>query len=564
MATRVIQTTRDQIPTKAEFPEWANATNLFYESEWMMLRDCMLGEKQVKSRRTDYLPQFKGFDASEYKDYLERASFYNMVARTVSGMLGTLYRRNPIASNVPANVDINTMGFEGESLYALMRDASQDVIHVSRIGALVDRDPDGESDPYIVLYPVETIIDWTYGVVKGKRVPIEIILSETKTYAIAGEKNVTRREYRKLVLQGNVYRQHVYSSTKDRDAEITDTPEVYTPTKRGVPLDYIPFVFMNTTTNKADVERPFLSDIARLNISHFNSSAQLEHGRFYTGLPIYYCSADSNDKTEFTLGPSTVWKLPQAGKAGIIEFNGSGLKSLETALEQKESQAASLGGRLIGVSTQSTAESDNMTAMKERNENAILLNIAFSIETGFTKLVRWIAWWKDNSDTAVEKIEVECSKDFMLKPVGAREFRAMHMMYTDGLIPVDVMYDYLRRAEVIPDWLEMKEFTQMLKSKNSFPGQPDAEARLEGFPDARAKLTDEFDRDELDTIESMQKDKLTLEAKEADKDRKSDEKKAKEAAKAAKEAAKNQPVNPQSGDRTGDQTRPGGVRPPNR
>lgn len=546
MAARLSLSTKDQIPTKAEFPAWANPDNLYYESEWMILRDCMLGEKQVKSRTTAYVPHSKGFENDEYAAYIERASFYNMVARTVSGMLGTLFRRAPIHSGIPANVDTNNVGFEKESLYSLMRNASQDIIHVGRVGALVDRsaDTDDDGDPYIVLYPVESILRWTFGIVKGRRVPVSITLRESKVYESETEANVVRTEYRKLILRGGIYSQELYESTIDKDAEITDNPIIVIPTRRGQTLDFIPFEFINSTSNKADVERPQLVDVARLNISHFQSSAQLEHGRFYTGLPVYYCSADSNDKTEFTLGPSTVWKLPQEGRAGIIEFNGSGLKSLETALEQKESQAASLGGRLIGVSTQSTAESDNMTAMKERNENALLLNIAFSLETAFTKLIKYVAWWQDNTDSVVDEIEIECSKDFMLKPVGAREFRAMHMMYTDGLIPVEAMYDYLRRAEVIPDWLDIDEFKRLLKSSASFPGQPDAAAREKGYPDARAMLADDLARDEIDSDESMQVKQL-----KADKEK-------------ATIAAKAQKLAPKPGERTKEKINPKGVKQP--
>ena len=149
MSTVVKKPTKTQIPTSADFPSWAHPLNLFWESEWMMLRDTLIGEKQVKSRGTEYLAQYRGFDDDEYRSYLERASFYNMVARTVSGMLGTLFRRNPVVSNIPASIDISRIGYEGESLWTQMRNAGQELIHVGRLGGLVDRDPNGTNEPYI-------------------------------------------------------------------------------------------------------------------------------------------------------------------------------------------------------------------------------------------------------------------------------------------------------------------------------------------------------------------------------------------------------------------------------
>lgn len=543
MATQVTKLpTKSQLPTEADFPSWANPLNLYYESEYMMLRDCMLGEKQVKSRGTTYLPQTAGFDTAEYEAFLDRASFYNIISRTVSGMLGTLYRRNPVATEIPASIDINNIGYEGESLWGIMRTATQEVIHMTRVGALVDRSKDGTSAPYIVLYPVESIIDWSFSIVNGRKIPTDITLRESKVYKNIGAANIVRTEYRRLVLENGEYRQYHYASTKDKDASILDMPVAITPTRRGKPLDHIPFEFINASNTHADVEKPQLSDIARLNISHFRSSAQLEHGRFYTGQPIYYAQTSSSDSSVFEIGPSTIWKLPQDGRAGIIEFNGTGLLSLERALTQKENQASALGGRLIGMATGSTAESDNMTTMKERNENALLLSIAFTVDSAFTKLLKYIAFWNDENQATIDKIEVECSKDFMLKPVGAREFRAMHMLYTDGIVPIDVVFDYLKRAEVIPDWLEQDEFERLLKSKNAFPSQPDAESRMKGFPDKKTELQNELDKEELEQNEKARVDAL----------------------RAQREAQNRQEVQPRPGDVRPDEVNPRGVQPPSR
>src|SRR5690606_29356820 len=72
-----------------------------------------------------------------------------------------------------------------------------------------------------------------------------------------------------------------------------------------------------------------------------------------------------------------------------------------------------------------------------------------------------------------------------------REFRAIHAMYSDGILPIEVVHDYLRRAEVIPDWLSIEELKKLLTSTNSFPMQPDAEARKRGYPNRQSEIDDE-------------------------------------------------------------------------
>nr|WP_281418744.1 DUF4055 domain-containing protein [Rhizobium rosettiformans] len=265
-------------------------------------------------------------------------------------------------------------------------------------------------------------------------------------------------------------------------------------------------------------------DIAQMNISHFRSYAHLEHGRFYTGLPVYYVSKGQGEgKGEYTIGASVVWEVGPGESAGIIEFNGNGLKFLENAISTKEQHISTLGGRLIGTGSSSGAsESDNQANMKDRNEQALLLNVSMALDEGFTQVMQWWASWQDVKNSDAEEISIEFNKDFMLKDAAAREFRAIQQMYNDGILPIEVVYDYLKKAEVIPDWLELEEFRKLLESKNSFPNNPDAEANSRGFPDRKTEL----------------------ELEEADKDRKSQETIAESQAAVALKAARNQPEQP--------------------
>jgi hypothetical protein len=157
----------------------------------------------------------------------------------------------------------------------------------------------------------------------------------------------------------------------------------------GVPFKRIPFRFFNATTNLTDIEKPPILDILTLNLSHYRTYAQLEHGRFFTANPVYYVSG-GNEDDDFHIGPSVVWQIDAGQTAGIIEFNGQGLKSLETALNTKEDQVASLGGRLLGESA-NAGQSDNQVKLKDRNEQSLLLNVTTVLNENFTYLLQLMA-----------------------------------------------------------------------------------------------------------------------------------------------------------------------------
>src|SRR5262245_66159372 len=64
---------------------------------WQKIRDCEIGEDQVKSRREEYLPRLSGQYGSDghaaYEGYLMRATFYNALSRTVQGLHGAIFRQ---------------------------------------------------------------------------------------------------------------------------------------------------------------------------------------------------------------------------------------------------------------------------------------------------------------------------------------------------------------------------------------------------------------------------------------------------------------------------------------
>ena len=477
-------------------PSWRHSDYEYWQFSWKMIRDCDLGEQEVKKNGTLYLPKMEGMTKDDYISYIERGTFYNMTSRTINGLQGTLYRREPTVSGLPERLKpgVEAIGKGGEDLFLIMRMAGIETIKMGRYGVLLDMATDG-SAPYLVSYLAENIMDWTIIERGGKFVLGEVILREIQ---MSRDQKTYHRQYfanyRKLFLDENgVYRQHVFLSNGRTDADITKTPDlVITPTNRGVAFDFIPFVFFAPNSNNCDVEKSPILDIVHINLSHYKSYAHLEHGRFFTGMPIYYCQTDSGaERGAYTLGPSVVWEVGPNEKPGVIEFNGHGLSFLENALKDKENQVSALGGRLLGGSSTGAAESDNALSMKDRNEQALLLGIAYSMDRGFTQLLRWWAWWQDVIESELINIKIETNKDFMLDKASAREFRAIQAMYLDGVIPIEVVFDYLKRACVIPDWLSMDEFRGLIESTASFPAQPDAEARANGYPDRQSEIDDE-------------------------------------------------------------------------
>lgn len=501
----------------SSFPSWVHPDVRYMEPDWERLRDAYNGERAVKAKGQKYLVKYSGMEDDVYAMFLNNATFYNMVGRTVQALAGTIFKRNPIVSNLPKKLEekLQYISIKGQTLRTFSRLAARDVIHMGRYGILVDRD--GEGDPYMAGYVAEAILDWQTKMIRGRHTLTSVTLMEIQEAPANADLGLARRYvplYRKLVLDNGVYRQEVYETivegTGMPSTENRLPDKVITPTNRGVPLNFIPFVFLGQDSDSVDVERSPMQDITDINFSHYRSYAQLEHGRFFTASPVYYVSKGTAEGAgEYTIGSGTVWEVGEGESAGLLEFNGHGLNALEKALTMKEAHVATLGGRMIGVESAATSESDNQLQMKDRNEQALLLNVAITLDECFTKVIRWWAMWQDVNKATADKITVEFNKEFLLKEAAAREFRAIHQMYQDGVLPIEVVYDYLHRAEVIPDWMTMEEFKTLLDSPNSFPNNPDVDANRDGLPDSKTKIQiEETEKDRENENENLEADRL--------------------------------------------------------
>src|SRR6185369_5971749 len=85
---------------------------VYYKPEYDLIRDCLAGERRIKERGTDYLEPLDTNTGVEYETYKNRASFFNMTARTLNGLVGTAFRKPPKVDNV-AKEDLQNVTIDG-------------------------------------------------------------------------------------------------------------------------------------------------------------------------------------------------------------------------------------------------------------------------------------------------------------------------------------------------------------------------------------------------------------------------------------------------------------------
>ena len=476
----------------------------YWRRDWTKVRDCISGQRVIKSKGQTYLRKLQGSDQKEYEEYLDNANFFNMTGQTLAGMHGQVFRRAPMIRNFPKDKEpaLVRFGKDGSTHVAFAKTVVREQCGVGRYGVLVDA-PRSSPNAYAVGYLAEDILDWDFADIAGESKLMRVLLREyvredsaavsSRGRPRSGQYPYSYRQiHRELLLvpdpeteSGWAYVQNLY------DEDISGDPkETVVPMIRGMAIEEIPFVFFGASGNTCDVEKPPLLDIAELNISHYRTYANLEHGRSYTALPIYYApGGEGTGAAEYHIGPNMVWEVPADGMVpGIIEYKGEGLKTLERALAIKEAQIAAIGGRLLPGMGEAASESDNQSTLREASEQSILMSVILATQDGMSQVVRYWLMWRDIPLRDTWNLRYEINTDFLTGAIDARALRAMQLMWDAGLLPVEVMYEFLRKTEVLNDLWTLEDFTARLRDPEAFINNPDAHAKQRGFKDRAQEL----------------------------------------------------------------------------
>nr|DAD67369.1 MAG TPA: portal [Siphoviridae sp. ctt5z12] len=441
----------------AKHPEYSK--NL---TKWQLMRDALAGEVAKEK----YVPKLSDQEADEYKAYVGRAEFYNATARTQVALTGLLFAKPPKVELPEALKTIGeNISLDDDTLEALAKNIADECLSVGRCGVLVDLPSVEKSDyskleaerlnlrAYATLYKAENIINWRTTKINGSNVTSLVVLAETYTEPTNDEfVDKIKTRYRVLDLHDGYYRQRVFSETKAGNFEVVS--EIY-PSANGQKLEYLPFTFFNVNDLKTSVEKPPLLDLAKVNISHFRSEVDLEHGTHFTALPTPYVTGYQGESSEkLKIGSTAVWVINDpSAKVGFLEFSGAGLSTLENRIAVKEKRMSILGARLL-LDEKKTAEATETLQMRKSGENAVLTNVASTISEGIASFLKDVAFFEN---IASENLIYEINTDYNLTMIEPQLLAQIIAGIQSGDIPNEVLYDALLKGELMPKTIQSYE-----------------------------------------------------------------------------------------------------------
>lgn len=451
-------------------PELSKLLPMYY-----LIRDAIAGEPTVKAARTTYLPKPNASDTSKennarYDAYLARAVFYNVARRTLFGLVGQVFMRDPVIK-VPSLLNplvANATG-SGINLTQLSKKAVSLNLAYSRGGVLVDYPTtegeggasiadleSGNIRPTLYVYAPTEIINWRTIDRGAEEVLSLVVIFETWCAGDDGFEMKMAGQFRVLRLDENgEYVHEIWREPTPTKADGSKVPKgnyqlhvTYRPTDAsGKRLREIPFMFFGSENNDVNPDNPNFYDLASLNLAHYRNSADYEESCYIVGQPTPVLTGLTEEwvnnvlKGTVAFGSRGGIPLPTGADAKLLQAEPNTM--LKEAMDTKERQMVALGAKL--VEQKEVQRTATEAELESASEGSTLSSATKNVSAAFEWALKWAARWVGQSDAGVK---FELNTDFDIARMTPEERQELLKEWQMGAITFEEMRTGLRKAGV--------------------------------------------------------------------------------------------------------------------
>lgn len=428
-----------------DYRKVADFTEIFYA-----------GEVAIKKAGVKLVPKLSGQSDAEYKAYLDRAPIFSAVPRTVSALISTAFKKEPVFKLPPKLEYLRTdCTGTGVPLLAFTMQILRELLVTGRSGILVDLPREGGS-PFLIGYDGDDILNYSQD-----EEPFVVLENETMVRNPDDKFDIVEKEgWRELSVEGGEYIVRLWEANEKGEPFVAEETR---PLRFGRPLTEIPFVPVNTYGTDFSITEPPMLPLAQISHKHLLAACDYALALHVACCPsvLIYADIDKEEFGEFKLGPSACHILPAGSKAEWLEFSGQGITPLQLALDRYENMMGALGARLL-MGQDASSEKAAGVHSRDQIANSVLTSVLTSLELALTKVLKIVAHW-----SGVEEDETLCSlnKELFNTVMDANMVNALVTAYMNNAIDIDVLYHNLQEGAFLPVGSDKQTFAANLKKQ---------------------------------------------------------------------------------------------------
>ncbi|GKX54092.1 hypothetical protein SOASR030_02040 [Leminorella grimontii] len=443
-------------------PAWAE-----FQPEWDMIGDCVDGERKIKKAGKKYLPHPSDDSASDdptgsrYESYKKRAAFVNATGRTLSGLIGIAFSKQPVIELKGGIEGLNSdADGEGQPLSQLIRDALSQNLKRGRAGVLADFTGSGiqsqaeKGRPILRLFTAKQIINWR--VTNGKT-SLVVVKYEEPEDDHRGFELAMKKYWIELRLVNGVAHWRKWEQGTD---SITGTELTPFTDASNIPLSELPWAWIGSSNNDHTPDSPPLADIAYLNIKHYQCEADLAEAAHTVGQPMVGLTGLTNDwvndhlQDGFVVGSRKGVMLPVGGDLKFAQPEDRNL--ILSVAERREKQMAMLGAKLVERNT--SARTAAQATDEAQTDNSVLSLCAGNVEQAIHRALDFAILFAGGGEYTVT-----LNKQYEIAQLDSQAITALMAAVQSGNMRVIDFIRYQQRVGLVPQDERAEDIEQELK-----------------------------------------------------------------------------------------------------
>lgn len=457
-----------------------------------MLADVVLmsevsgGTKAMRKAGEKYLPKHPLEGTEKHRDRVRIAVAYNALKRTVGGLVGMVFRRDPVVTEETEQrvaEELENTDMRGRSLGVFLRSVGEGAMRDGHSWIHVEAPPDSpdiqtredEAErgvrPYWIQISKKQAINWRFEIRAGRPVLTLFAYTESATEAAGafGEDSKKRiRVLREVRADGDTQIQGELWEL-DEGTEDKKKPEwrmIEGPYVVGN-MDEVPVVFVPADPASPEVREfmsePPLRDLAYEQVEHYRVRSDRQRSMTFSSVAVpYHFGKDTTDpegNPKVRWGPDGMLLSndPEA-KAGIIESQGFGLEATKEELSEIEGRMAALGLQMLVGRASPQPQTATERILDKTESDAALALFAQSLESAANQALDLHYKYRRKEPAG----SIEVNTDFHDQLIDAERLKVYVEMVATGNLSLMTLWEMMVEGEALPEDFDPEEERQRL------------------------------------------------------------------------------------------------------
>lgn len=440
---------------------------------WTLTATLRAGTDAMRQAGKEYLPMEKKEEPHAYRARLQRSVLTNLYKKTADKLVGKPLKKPIICEeDVPEEIkqlldDIDAVGTRLDVFAAqLFTQAVDDgVAHVlvefpnsNALGQEIGefRNPDGTRSlsvkqaqqlnvrPYARIIKAEDLIGWQWEMVDGKKVLTQIRIFEWGRKPSDDNEFEQVRTERVRVIERNVWRLY------EKQKQSQDQKDEWVMIEDGAnSLGDIALTTLYTNRTVFMCGRPWLEDIAWLNVAHWQSDSDQRNLLHVARVPILFAKGFGDDDSKFSLsvGAATYVKGPSSASLSYVEHSGKGIESGRNDLKDIEERIQQMGLEML-IKRPSGNTTATARALDQAEADSALGMASQELENCLEEMLRWFARWLELGEDGGS---LSVFKDFGIETADAADLDILLKARQAGEISQTTFLKEIKRRGLLSD-----------------------------------------------------------------------------------------------------------------